>query len=368
MSENDNDEDKTEDPSEHKLEKAKNLGKRIDSKELTFLLFLCINFCIFYIFRINICSNLIIFFKNSFKFDFYLLNKNIFIYYKAVIEENFLFILFFLFVPILTSFLIPFFFGRIRFNINNIKVNFNKLNIFYGIKKIFSSNIFVELFKTLMKIFFISLIFYFFIKKKLFEILNIYSVDDVNINIFYFLYIFIFFSIIGIFSFVPISIIDFFLEYNKYYKNLKMSKNEVLEEFKKIEGNPNIRSIIKKKRKEQINILKNTNISTSNAILIDSSNSFCVAIKYDKNTMHAPKVLRKSTNKEILNIKKIAYSKMIPILENSKLTMELYKYCDSGKYVPERLYFSVAEIINWSQKMKKWMLFGGIKPTFNKKF
>ncbi|WP_343184188.1 EscU/YscU/HrcU family type III secretion system export apparatus switch protein [Buchnera aphidicola (Ceratovacuna keduensis)] len=367
MSENNFDEDKTEDPTEHKLKKAELEGKRINSKELNFLLFLCISFYFVYIFKNDIYYNSINFFIKSFKFDIFSINRDIFFNLICLIKEKILYFLFYLFFPYLVNILILFLFGKIRFNIKNIKFDFKKLNILNGIKKNFSYNIFLEIIKILIKIFFIILTFSFFIYKKIFEILNIFFIDDFYINILYFLKMFVFFCLIGIFSFIPISIIDFYLEYNSYYKNLKMSKHEILEEFKEIEGNPNVKNILNRRIKEKFNILKNSNISKSDVILIDYSENFCIAIKYDKNTMHVPKILRKISNKEIHNIKKIAILNMIPILKNDDITIKLYKYGKSGKYIPEKLYMLVAEVINWSWKMKKWMLSGGKKPIFNKK-
>ncbi|WP_343154940.1 EscU/YscU/HrcU family type III secretion system export apparatus switch protein [Buchnera aphidicola (Pseudoregma panicola)] len=367
MSENNFDEDKTEDPSEHKLKKAESEGKRINSKELNFLLFLFINFYIFYIFKNDIYYNSINFFIKSFKFDIFSIKENVFLNLTYFIKEKILYFLFYLLLPSLVNILILFLYGKIRFNIQNINFNFKNLNIFNRIQEKFSYNMFLELTKILIKFFFIILIFSFFIYKKTFEILNIFFINDYNVNIFYFFKTFIFFCLVGMFSFIPISIIDFYLEYNSYYENLKMSKHEILEEFKKIEGNPNVKNILNRRIKEKFNILKNYNISKSDVILLDYSNHFCIAIKYDKNTMNAPKILRKISKEEIHNVKKIASLNMIPILKNTEITMKLHKYGKSGKYIPEKLYMSIAEVINWSWKMKKWMLSGGKKPIFNKK-
>ncbi|BGI51401.1 MAG: flagellar biosynthesis protein FlhB [Buchnera aphidicola (Ceratovacuna japonica)] len=367
MSENNFDEDKTEQPTEHKLKKAKSEGNRINSKELNFLLFLCINFCIIYIFKNSIYTNFINFFTKSFTFNFISIKEDIFFNIKNLMQEKILYFFCCLFVPLLTNMLIPFLYGKVAFNIKNTYFNFKKLNLLNGIKKMFSYNIFLEIIRILIKFFFIISIFSFFIYKKIFEILNIFFINDTDVNILYFFEMFTFFCLIGIFSFVPISIIDFFLEYNKYYNNLKMSRHEILEEFKEIEGNPNVKNILKRRIREKFNILKNSNISQSDVILIDPLNNICVAIKYDMNTMNAPKILRKISKKETYNIKKIANSKMIPILKNTEITTKLYKYGQSGKYIPENLYVSVAEVINWSWKMKKWMLSGGKKPIFIKK-
>ncbi|WP_343189237.1 EscU/YscU/HrcU family type III secretion system export apparatus switch protein [Buchnera aphidicola (Chaitoregma tattakana)] len=367
MSENNVDEDKTEDPSEHKIKKSLKDGKRIDVKEFNFLLFLCVNFIFMYIFRYSIYSNSILFFTNSFKFDSDSLNKNAFLNLKSLIEDKIFCFLYYLFLPFLANLLIPLFLGSIKFNINNISLNFNRLNIFSGFQRLLSYNILVDFIKILMKFFFISFTFVFFLHKKIFQILHIFFID-INVNILYFFKVLMFFCLIGIISFIPISIIDFVLEYNRYYKSLRMSKYEVLEEFKEIEGNPNIKSIIRRKRKEQENAFKSSNISEADVILIDLSNNFCVAIKYDSATMHAPKILRKNTKEEIDNIKKIAISKNIPVLKDSYLTTNLYTYGKSGGYIPEMLYLSISEVIAWSDNMKRWMKIGGVKPIFKKKF
>ncbi|WP_343188365.1 EscU/YscU/HrcU family type III secretion system export apparatus switch protein [Buchnera aphidicola (Ceratoglyphina bambusae)] len=367
MSEKDFDEDKTEDPSEHKLNKAKKDGKRINSKEFNFLLFLCINFYILYLFKEDIFIHFVSFFSNNLKFNFYYFEKNVFDNFYLIIKEKIFIFLLFLLFPIMINILIPFLFGRVSFNIKNINFNLKKINFLKNIKEIFFSNIFIELFKIFFKILCIFSIFIFFIYEEVFKILNI-NYNNFNNNIFYFFKFFFLSCIVGIISFVPISIVDIILEYRKYYENLKMSKKEVIEEFKNIEGNAYIKNIIKNKRNQNINMSKDLNIYKSDVILIDNNNYYCVALRYDPKIMHAPKILYKNYKDKISYIKKIANENMIPILNDSNLTFFLYKHGKRGKYIPEELYLLMAEIIYWSWNMKKWKLQGGKRPDNPKKF
>ncbi len=135
-----------------------------------------------------------------------------------------------------------------------------------------------------------------------------------------------------------------------------MSKQEVKEEMKRMEGDPHIKG-----RRRQLPLarhrerLKN-DVPKADGI-VPNPTEFAVALKYDSESMHAPKVVAKGQGYFAARIREIAIANGIPILERKPLARALYKLCNVGQEIPEQFYSAVAEILAYvyelSGKLKR---------------
>jgi flagellar biosynthetic protein FlhB len=148
---------------------------------------------------------------------------------------------------------------------------------------------------------------------------------------------------IGIVLFV-LAIIDYAYQKYRIEQQLKMSKQEVKEEMRRMEGDPHI-----KQRRRQIAMQIATkklqkDVPTADVVVTNPTH-FAVALKYDSDKMHAPRVVAKGADLMAQRIREIAAANGVPILERKPLARALYKMCDVGDEIPEEWYSAVAEIL-----------------------
>jgi flagellar biosynthetic protein FlhB len=148
---------------------------------------------------------------------------------------------------------------------------------------------------------------------------------------------------IGILLFV-LSLIDYSWQRYHMEQGLKMTKDEVKDEMRSMEGDPKIkarrRQIAMARLKEQ---LKN-DVPRAD-VVVTNPTEFAVALQYDPASMNAPKVVAKGQGYIAARIREIAIANGIPILERKPLARALYKMCNVGQEVPEEYFSAIAEIL-----------------------
>jgi flagellar biosynthetic protein FlhB len=160
---------------------------------------------------------------------------------------------------------------------------------------------------------------------------------------------------------IPIVILDVFWQQWKYYKKLKMTHQEIKDEFKEREGSPQIKTRIRQQMK--INLRRRMISDVPKAdVIITNPIYYAIALKYDINKMNAPKVIAKGIGETAIKIKEIAIKNSISIISAPSLARSLYRYSEIGQYIPGPLYKAVAEILAWVWKVRKWKRDGGVFP------
>lgn len=237
------------------------------------------------------------------------------------------------------------------FALDPLKPNFKKLNPIEGFKNQFSKKSIVNLVKTLLKLILVSYVAYKFIKANIF---NIYKLTNVDIaQIYYYMKDLIVNLVFRIAVFLLIlGIAD--LVYQKYdhKKNLRMTKHEVKEEMKQMEGDPLIKSQIRQKRKQVAMSRMMQDVLEANVIITNPTH-IAVAIKYKDGIDEAPIVIAMGADYIAIKIREIAKEHNIPIMENKYLARMLFKKAKVGKEIPVELYKTVAEILAAIYKMNK---------------
>lgn len=233
----------------------------------------------------------------------------------------------------------------------SIKPKFEKINPIQGFKRFFSKRSLVELLKSIAKVSVVAYVAYSFISSRMNDILK---TSDLNPG--------------GIFPFVKditdsglsrvvivmliIGIIDFVFQRRQYKKDLRMTKQEVKEEFKQMEGNPEIKSKIKQKQRE-MSMRRMMQEVPKATVVVTNPTHYAVALKYDKGENSAPVVIAKGADLVAQRIKEIAKENSVPILENKQLARTLYARVEINEVIPVELYQTVAEIIAYVYSMKK---------------
>ncbi len=228
----------------------------------------------------------------------------------------------------------------------------SKIDPIAGLKRLLSLKTLFELVRNLLKLI-VATVISFFILRALFS--NILSFGYISIN--QEAYFMIKYTLILTFAFallsIPIAVLDFVYRKFDFEENIKMSKDEVKEERKLYEGNPQIKSAIRKKQREMSMMRMMAEVAKAD-VVITNPEHFAVALKYERGKMAAPKVVAKGQDKIAQRIKQIAKENNVPIEENPPLARALYKSCEVGDFIPENLYVAVAKILaKILQKQKK---------------
>ncbi len=145
--------------------------------------------------------------------------------------------------------------------------------------------------------------------------------------------------------------IDLFWTRYQYFKNLKMTKQEVKDEFKNMEGNPEIKGKI---RQLQFQMFKKRMMSSvpQASVVVTNPTHYAVAIRYKAEEGDvAPKVLASGVDNIALKIKEIALANNIPIVENPPLARELYAKVKPEEFIPDSLYQAVAEVLVYVMRL-----------------
>jgi flagellar biosynthetic protein FlhB len=129
-----------------------------------------------------------------------------------------------------------------------------------------------------------------------------------------------------------------------------MSKQEVKDEAKESEGNPQIKAKIRAIRRDQARRRMMQEVATATAVIVNPTH-FAVALKYDPEGMAAPMVVAKGKNYLALRIKQRALDNNVPLIENPPLAQALYKSVNVGQEIPPQLYRAVAEILAYIFKL-----------------
>lgn len=236
------------------------------------------------------------------------------------------------------------------FTLKPLVPKFNKLNPIEGFKNIVSKNALVELIKSILKIGIIGFVIYNYLRKNFIVVPELLAM---NLNS---TAIFIGTTIIntGIrvaAILIVISLFDLAYQYWQYEKNLRMSKQEVKEEYKMTEGNPQIKSKIREKQRQMSLRRMMTEVPKADVVITNPTH-FAIAVKYDSQKAEAPIVLAKGKDIIAQKIKEIAKENNVPTVENKPLAQALYKSVEIGDMVPADLYKAVAEVLAFVYSLK----------------
>lgn len=227
---------------------------------------------------------------------------------------------------------------------------FSKMNPIKGMKKIISPQSLFELAKAIMKVFFVSYLAISTVKDKLRLIYTLYDISlpsalvaigDVVIDL----------GIKISAWYMVIAVIDFVYQKMKFKKDMKMSKQEVKDEYKNAEGDPKVKSQQKQRMRQASQRRMMQSVPTADVVITNPTH-FAVALKYDADSGRAPIVVAKGEDFLAKRIKEIAKESKVEIVENKPLARMLYHNVELGEEIPPELYQAVAEVLAFVYGLK----------------
>ena len=235
--------------------------------------------------------------------------------------------------------------GGMNFSTEAIMPKPDKLNPINGFKRIFSMNSVVELIKSIAKVACIGSICYFLISGRINQILRLSYIDVYSAVHDAFVILFIFMVII-VCAMIPIILIDVPFQIWQYRQQLRMTKQELKDEMKETEGNPQIKSRMKRMQYEMAARRMMSKVPTADVVVTNPTH-YAVALSYDPNGELAPLVVAKGVDEVAEKIKEIAREYKIPVLQLPPLARSLYYTTDLDREIPRGLFQAVAQVLAW---------------------
>lgn len=231
-----------------------------------------------------------------------------------------------------------------------LKPKFSRMNPISGFKRLFSPSKLFELLKSVVKVALIGVIIYMIVKDEINSIQMLLNMELLE-SISYIGKLVIRVGTTTGMYFILVAGADFLFQKLKHKKDIKMTKQEVKDEYKNSEGDPQIKGKIKQKMRE-VSMRRMMQSVPEADVIITNPTHYAVALKYDKQKSLAPIVVAKGEDFLAKRIKDVAREHNIQIVENKYLARTLYATVDIGKEIPPELYQAVAEVLAFVYNLK----------------
>ncbi len=237
------------------------------------------------------------------------------------------------------------------FTMKSAAPKFSRLNPIEGIKKMFSMRGVVELLKSLAKIIVLGYIIWLQFRDEFWAFPRLMDMEPLQ-GMAFTANIVLEIAKSAAIVMVFVAAADYFYQWWDYEKNLRMSKQELKEEYKQTEGDPQVKGKIRERQQAQARQRMMQKVPGAD-VVIRNPTHFAVALKYDPQRSSAPVVVAKGADSLALRIVAVAQENGVFITENKPLARGLYEAVDLDREIPDRFYQPVAEVLAFVYSLKK---------------
>lgn len=344
--------EKTEEPTPHKLQEARKKGQVAKSKDLTSAILLMVSFFM-------LRSSSVRIWESFTKFSYQIYNQIPLEFNQSVagaILFEVLKVIAVVLAPILganfvTALVVELLQTGFMLSLGPLEPKLEKLNPIEGMKRYFTLKQYIDLLKSVLKMAVVILLIVGVLKEDFFYViissqLELWQVMGVTGGIAMKIV-----TRVGLF-YLCIAVFDYFYQKFEFTKSLKMSKKEIKDEYKRLEGDPLVKQRQRDTQRQmaqsrQMGAVPNADVVVTNPVHL------AIAISYKPNEMKAPRVLAKGKRLVAQEIRRMATENQIPIIENPPLTRALFPLVDVDDEIPVEFYKAVAEILAFVYNLKK---------------
>ena len=341
------DEGRTEEPTEKKLREAREKGQVARTQELPQTLVVLVGILVVLVFASWIYDSMAAitkYYLSSFS-RLRITERSILLDFFAITGESAKMI-----VPLFIAVVIAAIMGNIvqvgfQVSTHPLKLDWSKIKFDPATimkKVLFSKQVAMNLFKSIFKVVTIGFVAYLVIAG---DFDRVAATPDISVAMamkFFLmggLKIIIWTSVV----LLVLSIPDYFFQKKEFTESLKMTKQELKEEYKETQGDPHLRARLREMQREIV--MKNMVNEVPRAdVVVTNPTHFAVALLYEKDTMEAPTVIAKGADSIALKIRQVAKDNSVPMIENRPLAQQLYRDIEVGDIIPEELFYAVSLI------------------------
>lgn len=357
------DQEKTEAPTPHRLEKAREEGQIPRSRELTSLLMLLAGLALLWTGGTSLAGSLARMLADGLHFDHQIINNP-----HLIIQQisHLIQLAVVALLPLITGLIVmaivaPMLTGGMTFSGKSIQFDPGRMNPVKGIKRMFSMQTFAELFKALLKAALVGAVVGIFLWHSWPSMLHLINeapvtalrdaLDTAALC-----------ALLVILGLTPVVGFDVFFQIFSHIKKLRMTRQDIRDEHKQNEGDPHVKGRIRQQQRAMARRRMMADIPKADVIVTNPTH-YAVALQYDENKMSAPKVLAKGAGQIALRIREQGALHKVPTLEAAPLARALYRHAEIGQQIPGPLYAAVAEVLAWVWQLRRWRTEGGVIPS-----
>ncbi|HWT97148.1 MAG TPA: flagellar biosynthesis protein FlhB [Terriglobales bacterium] len=258
-------------------------------------------------------------------------------------------------VPLILALFAAFGSGYLQFGLlwsaEHIMPDLGKISPLAGFGRIFSMRSFVEFLKGLAKIAIVGSVAISLLLPALRDVHRLIGLDPIDIlGAMKSMVVHLLFGVLSVIF--AITIFDFFYQRFQHIRSLRMSRQELKDEFRDTEGDPMVKGRLRQLRMERAKRRMMAEVPKSDVVVTNPTH-FAVALRYDQATMGAPRVVAKGSDNAALRIREIAKEHDIPIVENPPLARGLHAAVEVDQEIPPEFYKAVAEVISYIMKLRR---------------
>jgi len=344
--------EKTEPATPKKRREAREKGQVAKSQELPGALVLLACFASFSFFGGFMKERYIRLFRSTFQ-DYLLTDvtiPNVSSLFGNLFREGLLLLTPIFLVSVLVALLANFLQVGVLFTGEPLRMKFSKINPVEGFKRMFSMRSLVDFLKSILKMSIVGIIIYqtFWSERGHLLVLGQVPLKD---SLSYVADLTVGLGIKTGIILAVLAVLDYFYQKFDYEKNLRMSKQDIKDEYKKTEGDPLIKGKIREKQRRMAMQRMMQEIPNADVIITNPTH-FAVALKYDAKEMSAPRVIAKGADYLALKIKEKGRQHDIVLMENKPLARALFSQVEIGQAIPAELFQAVAEVLAYVYKLK----------------
>ncbi|WP_264272646.1 flagellar biosynthesis protein FlhB [Duffyella gerundensis] len=358
----DSEEEKTESPTAHRLDKAREEGQIPRSRELTSLLMLVVGLMILWVGGESMARQMAAMLRAGLNFDHSMVNDD-----KLIIRHiaNLISQAIGALVPVFAGLVLvaiaaPMLLGGVVLSGKSIKFDVGKMNPLKGLKRIVAGQAWAELFKGILKSIIVGCVTWFYLRSHWPEMLRLISESPFN-ALGHGLNMIAVCGLLILLGLIPMVGFDVFWQLYSFFKGLRMTRQEIRDEHKEQDGDPHVKGRIRQQMRAASRRRMMADVPKADVIVTNPTH-YAVALAYNEKKMSAPKVLAKGAGEIALRIRELGMEHRIPILEAPPLARALYRHSEIGQHIPGTLYGAVAEVLAWVWQVRRWKREGGLIP------
>ncbi|MBI4983850.1 MAG: flagellar type III secretion system protein FlhB [Rhodocyclales bacterium] len=251
----------------------------------------------------------------------------------------------------------PFLLGGWVFSPTVLTFNFERMDPLQGLKRMFSMQSLGELVKAVLKAFLIGGVIWWVVRHEQDQLFALIA-QPIEAALASFGHLMLFAALGLMVGLAIIAAIDVPFQLWQYYSKLRMTKEEVKQEYKEMEGDPQLKARIRSQQREMARKRMMAEVPKADVVVTNPTH-FAVALKYDSGNMGAPQVVAKGMNVIAQRIRELANEHGVPVIEAPPLARALYRHADIGDQIPSLLYTAVAEIMAYVYQFNQFVASGG---------
>jgi flagellar biosynthetic protein FlhB len=360
---NESDAEKTEPATPRRLEKAREDGQVPRSRELATFMLLCVGLASLWLLASWMGGNMMVVMQTSMRFDAAaamdssrLLDRQwaqAMTALKALAPIT---------LPLVAAALLaPTLLGGWLFSPKSIKFDPKKLDPLKGLGRIFSSQGIIELVKAIAKSVLIGAVAAWFVYTHLDELLGL-AKEPGHAALVHALTLLVTCCALMLLAFVVVVGIDVPYQLWSHHKKLRMSRQEIKDEHKESEGDPQLKAKIRQQQQAMARGRMMSEVPGADVIVTNPSH-YAVALSYRDGEMSAPRVVAKGADHIAAKIRELGAESGVPLLEAPPLARALYRHGELEQEIPAALYTAVAQVLAWVFQLKRYQEAGGVQPS-----